>query len=457
MRCKIVGGYVFDPSQGWEGEVRDLYVDGSLIVPPLPEVETVIDAVGQAVVPGGIDLRGQVATYGLNFLRLWGLIPSPEQLGQMYARLGYTHVHEPFMTLATAAYVHRELAALPVVDASASLVVNLRDLDLWLQDRERLSEVAATLRFFLEHTRALQFRVMEPWVRHRQEVYAHRHLPLEVALEMLARLAEELDTTLMVEASPELLKATLPEPRAFHLAGLGAGLTTEALGDAALAHLERGASADLGLLWPRLTSHRDAVPVHADLGLASPVNLAPPVQPDQARRALALALAAKGMDLAFSGAGAATAPLEHYADLFAWLGDSGARQEFWQETVPPGRYTFSEWVRATRTLPARLLGLTKQGHLAPGSRADVALFDWPAGAENHWPHQVRHCRTLIKAGVVVIDNFELVRPEVPKATCYRRTDAESTSLVDEICRYRSLRPEHLWISVELPGARWLEV
>jgi hypothetical protein len=457
MRCKIAGGHVFDPAQGWEGEVRDLYVHGGLMVSQLPEVETVIDARGQAVVPGGIDLRGQVATYGLNFLRLWGLVASPGQLGEMYAGLGYTHVHEPFMTLATAGYVHRELAALPVVDASASLIINLRDLDLWLQDGEALSEMAATLQFFREHTRALNFRVVEPWVRHRQEVYAHRSLPLEGALEILSRLAGELHTTLMVEASPELLQATLPEPRAFHLAGLGHGLATDALGDAALAHLERGASADLGLLRLRLAADRHGVPLHADLGLARPFDLSPPVKQDQARRALALALAAKGRDAAFSGAGAATAPVEHYADLFAWLGDSGARQEFWGDTVHPGRYTFSEWVRATRTLPARLLGLTQRGHLAPGARADLALFDWPAGAQNYWPHQVRRCRTLIKAGTVVIDNFNLVRPEVPKATWYCRTGARATALVDEICRYRSLRPEHLWVSGELLGTHWLEV
>jgi hypothetical protein len=221
MSCKITGGRVFDPAQGWQGEVRDLYLDGGRIVPPLPRVETVIDAENLAVVPGGIDLRGQVASFGLNFLRLWGLVPAPGHLGATYASLGYTHVHEPFLTPATASYVHRELAALPVVDASASLVVNLRDLDLWMQDGDRLPEVAETLQFFREKTRTLNFRVVEPWVRHRQEVYAHRNLSLEGTLEILARLADKLKTTLTLEASPELLAAALPEPRAFHLGGLG--------------------------------------------------------------------------------------------------------------------------------------------------------------------------------------------------------------------------------------------
>jgi hypothetical protein len=454
MRCKIAGGRVFDPAQGWRGEVRDLYLDGDRIVPHLPQVETIIDAKNQAVVPGGIDLRGQVATYGVNFLRLWGVVPAPGKLGEMYAALGYTHVHEPFLTLATAGYVHRELAALPVVDVSASLVVNLRDLDLWLRDGEKLAEVAATLQFFLEKTRALNFRVVEPWVRHRQEVYAHRTLPLEAALEILTRLADKLQTTLMVEASPELLQATLPKPRAFHLAALGAALATEGLQEAALAHLERGVSADLGLMLPLAVPGKNGVPVSMDLGLGKVLDLAPPVEKDRARRALSLAL--EQTPAAFSGASAAQAGVEHYADFFSWLGDSAARQKFWGEEISQGRYDFSQWLWATRTLPARLLGLEDRGSLSPGARADVALFDWPDGAAERWPDQVRRCRTLIKSGTVVMENFQLVRPNVTKIAWYRRTGAESTSLVDELCQYRSFRPENLWAPADLEAV-WMEV
>jgi hypothetical protein len=456
MRVKIAGGHVFDPAQGWQGEVRDLYLDGDRIVPHLPRVETVIDARNLAVVAGGIDIRGQVATYGLNFLRLWGVVPAPGKLGEMYAALGYTHVHEPFLTLATAGYVHRELAALPVVDVSASLVVNLRDLDLWLREEEKLAEVAATLQFFLEKTRALNFRVVEPWVRHRQEVYAHRTISLEAALEVLTRLAEKLQTTLMVEASPQLLQATLPEPRAFHLAGLGAALDTDELQEAALAHLERGTSADLGLLWPQAAPGKNGVPASMDLGLGKSLDLAPPVDKDRARRALSLALAALPTRTAFSGAGAAQAGVEHYADFFTWLGDSTGRQEFWGEEIAPRRYSFSQWLAITRVLPARLLGLKDRGHLAPGARADVALFDWPEGAAERWPGQVRRCQTLIKAGTVVVENFQLVRPHVTKIAWYRRTGAESTPLVDEMCQYRSFRPENLWAPADLEAV-WMEV
>lgn len=457
MHLKIAGGRVFDPAQGWQGESRDLYIDGDRLVSRLPKPDRVIDARGQAVVPGGIDLRGQVATYGLNFLRLWGAIPTPRKLGDTYALSGYTHVHEPFLTLATAAYVHRELATLPVVDVSASFVINLRDLDLWLRDKERLAELAETLQFFQEKTRALNFRVLEPWVRHRQEFYEHRTLSLEETLEILARLAGELKTTLMVEASPDVLQAALPEPRAFHLSALGPALSADELLEAALIHLGRGTTADLGFIWPQEIPGGNGVPVHIDLGLGQPLSLNPATGRHQARRVLYLALAAENTQAAFSGAGAVQGPVEHYPDFFSWLGDREARQEFWGEEVRGHRYSLSDWVWATRTLPARLLGLADRGHLGIGARADVALFNLPPEAEDRWPHQVRRCRTLIKAGTVVVENGKLVQPDVPKAAYYQRTGAESTPLVDELCQYRSFRPENLWRLGDLEGAAWLEV
>ena len=130
-----------------------------------------------------------MATYGLNFLRLTNGAPSLRELGETYALLGYTHVHEPFLTAWTAGYVQRQLADLPVVDTSASLVLNLRELDLWLRSPEHLEEVGQTLLHLLAETRALNFRVVEPFVRYRQDFYAHRTIAPEPALAVLADLA----------------------------------------------------------------------------------------------------------------------------------------------------------------------------------------------------------------------------------------------------------------------------
>jgi formylmethanofuran dehydrogenase subunit A len=442
MRLKIAGGHVFDPAQGWKGEVRDLYIQGERMAEDLAAVDQVVDAAGRLVVPGGIDLRAQVATYGVNFLRLWGELPSPADIARIYLELGYTHIHEPFLTPTTAPAVHRELAALPWLDTSASLVLNCRDLDLWLKEPARLPELAETVGYLLEQTRSLAVRVVEPWVQHRQEFYRHRTLTPEATLEILARLAAALEQPLQLEASPVVLTVAWPEKAAFHLAGLGQALESEELLAAAEAKLREGVSADMGLIYPETPGHPHCRPAWVDLGLSRPLNLAPPREREQARRTLHLALATRGERLAFSGAGAFQAPVARYPELLAWLRDEAERRRFWGEPFIEGFFEVMEWVYATRTLPARVLGLADCGHLGPGARADVAIFDLPG---NHAPFDAPgtgHCRTLLKAGSFVVRDYALVEGDIPRTTWYRRTNAARTAMAEELLGSRSFRPEH---------------
>jgi len=450
MRLKIAGGYVFDPASGWQGEVRDLYVHQGRLVPPLPEVDRVLDAQGKVVLPGGIDLRAPVASLGQDFLRLKGLAPVLTALGEAYALLGYTHVHEPFLTLTTAAYVHRELAALPLMDTSASLVVNLRDLDLYLTAAEYLGEVGQTLRFLLERTRSLNLRVVEPYVRYRQDHYAHRALKTEKALEVLAALASSEKLNLALEAGPEVLRARLPEPRAFHLAALGGALVAEDLVDAARRHLEEGATGDLGLG----SLNREAASagtVKVDLGWFKPLEFGAPPDEARVRRGVSLALDYGGPGLAFSAAGPGPA-VRDYPLLFSWLCDPEARRRSLGQGLGLGQYSVAHWVWATRTLPARLLGLPDRGHLGPGARADLALFDLPLGAAaGQWGKHLCRCRTLLKAGEAVVEDFKVVKARVAKATYFRETGAAATAMATEICQYQSLRPENLGVPEALGG------
>jgi formylmethanofuran dehydrogenase subunit A len=452
MRLKIAGGRLYDPTCGWDGALGDLYIEDGRLVAPLPEVDREIEARGQIVTPAGIELRGQVATYGLNFLRLTNGAPSLRDLGESYALLGYTHVHEPFLTAWTAGYVQRQLAGLPVVDTSASLVVNLREFDQWLRSPESLEEVGQTLLHLLDETRALNFRVVEPFVRYQQDFYAHRTMEPEKALEVLARLARITGAPLSVEASPEVLRANLPDPAAFHLAALGPALTADDLVAAALAHLEAGATGDLGLMLPGRKDGPTRLPVTIDLGWFRPLDLNPPDDEAAGRRALALALGCPGSQAAFSGAGQTQAPVAEYPRLFSWLWDHAARRQDWHDDLGARRYSLSEWVWATRSLPARLLGLEDRGRLSLGARADVAIYDLPASAPpGQWHHYLGRCRTLLKAGEVVVDNFSLVNPEAPRATYYRQTGAEATPMLAEICQFQSLRRENLWVKEGLGG------
>jgi formylmethanofuran dehydrogenase subunit A len=457
MRLKIAGGRLYDPACGWDGEIGDLYIEAGRLVGPLPEVDRVIEARGQVVTPAGIELRGQVATYGLDFLRLSNGTPSLAEVGESYAFLGYTHVHEPFLTASTAGYVQRQLAALPVVDTSASLVVNLRELDLYLGSPEHLAEVGETLLFLLEASRSLNFRVVEPFVRYRQDFYAHRAIETEKALAILAELPRLTGLPLALEASPEVLRVRLPEPRAFHLAALGPALTDDALVEAALTQLEAGATGDLGLMLPSQLAGHTPVSVRIDLGWFQPLHLNPPVDEVAGRRVLALLLCCQGSQVAFSGANAVQAPVAEYPRLFSWLWDHAARRRDWVDDLGSGRYSLSEWIWATRTLPARLLGLEDRGRLSVGARADVAIYDVPTYAHpGQWQQYLGRCRTLLKAGEVVVDNFRLVNPEVARATYYRQTGTEATGILTEISQFQSCRWENLWVQDGL-GGPWVGV
>ncbi len=441
MSLVIRGGQVYDPASGWKGECRDIYVKGGRIVPPLESVDEVVSASGQIVIAGGIDCRGQVATYGLDFLRVKGLMPGPRMLGEMYAALGYTHVHEPFLTGATAGYVHRELSSLPLVDTSASLVFNLRDMDMGLKNPERRTEVIETLRFLLEKSGALTLRVVESFIGYRQDYLTHRRINPEAALAILADLARDLQMVIILETSPDILRLDLPTG-VFHLGGMGPALESEEMLAAALAHLDRGVTGDMGLVQPA-AGDREHVSVQVDLGWFRPLNLAPGAPPSVRRRALKLALEHRGPGLAYSVAGNAAGAVREFPRFFSWMGDKVQREGEWGEDLPDREWTLAEWVWATRTLPARLLGLTDQGHLGVGARADVALFEVSA-AGGPGGRGREHCRTLIKAGEKIIDNFQLIKPRAAKTTFYRQTGAQPTPLVAEICQYRSFRQESLW-------------
>ncbi|MBW1991877.1 MAG: amidohydrolase family protein, partial [Deltaproteobacteria bacterium] len=241
----------------------------------------------------------------------------------------------------------------------------------------------------------------------------------------------------------------------FHLAALGRALEDEAALAAALRHLEAGVTADCGLTFPGLNLPGPGIKV--DLGWHQPLDLRPAVSRQQARRALKLALQYQGDNLAFSALGPSPAPPRAYPEMFAWLMDSAARQEAWEEEISANTWSLSQWAWATRTLPARVLGLADRGCLSPGARADVAIYDVsPEDPDRLSPDALSRVHTLIKGGEIVIDHYTLVNPEVAKATYFRRTGAEGPPLVAELCQYRSFRPEHLWVPEEL-GGPWVGV
>lgn len=139
---KIVGGHVYDPANGVDGEVRDLWVrDGVLVAAPRsPDArpDRILDATGLVVMPGGVDMHCHIAGPKVNMARKMqpedkrdsspvlrtahtrsgtvGSVPSTFATGYLYAGLGYTTAFDAAIAPLAARHVHEEFRDTPILD-----------------------------------------------------------------------------------------------------------------------------------------------------------------------------------------------------------------------------------------------------------------------------------------------------------------------------------------------------
>src|SRR5262249_1446441 len=71
---KIAGGTVYDPANGNDGEVRDIWIAGGKVVEPPSGTDVVpsrvIDATGLVVMPGGVDMHCHIVGSKVNAARM---------------------------------------------------------------------------------------------------------------------------------------------------------------------------------------------------------------------------------------------------------------------------------------------------------------------------------------------------------------------------------------------------
>jgi formylmethanofuran dehydrogenase subunit A len=138
----IHGGTVYDPKNGIDGEVRDLWVDNGRIIDAPKDLSTkadkAIDASGYVVMPGGVDMHCHIAGPKVNTARKMmpdekrisppikrtlltrsgttGSVPSTWATGYMYAGLGYTTAFDAAVPPLAARHTHEELEDTPLID-----------------------------------------------------------------------------------------------------------------------------------------------------------------------------------------------------------------------------------------------------------------------------------------------------------------------------------------------------
>ncbi len=103
-----------------------------------------------------------------------------------------------------------------------------------------------------------------------------------------------------------------------------------------------------------------------------------------------------------------------YPQIIAWLMDNGLRNEATSK-LPAAvlaqsglsdlsrEYTLAEIAIITRAAPARILGLSRKGHLGPGADADITIYS----PDDDKRRMFALPRYVIKAGEVVVDDGEL--------------------------------------------------
>jgi formylmethanofuran dehydrogenase subunit A len=138
----VQNGYVYDPANGIDGQVRDLWIaDGRIVEPPTdPTVRPTrtLDAAGLVVMPGGIDMHCHIAGPKVNTARkmrpeekrkaekvkrtaithsgTMGSVPSTFATGYKYIGLGYTTAFDAAVPPLAARHTHEEFHDTPCLD-----------------------------------------------------------------------------------------------------------------------------------------------------------------------------------------------------------------------------------------------------------------------------------------------------------------------------------------------------
>jgi formylmethanofuran dehydrogenase subunit A len=139
---RIANGTVYDPANGVDGVVTDIWVrDGKIVAPPPepdPRPDRVLDAAGLVVMPGGVDMHAHIAGPKVNVARKMrpedkrkappvrrtpqtrsgttGSVPSTFATGYLYAGLGYTTAFDAAIPPLGARHAHEEFHDTPVID-----------------------------------------------------------------------------------------------------------------------------------------------------------------------------------------------------------------------------------------------------------------------------------------------------------------------------------------------------
>jgi formylmethanofuran dehydrogenase subunit A len=187
MLLKLKGGKVYDPANGVDGEIRDLYIrDGRIAPTPAPDerIDQEYELRGRVVMAGAIDMHTHIGGGKLNIAR--AMLPEDHRAdpvartaltrascghaapgtfatGYRYAEMGYTACFEPAILPVNARQAHLEMGDTPMVDKGGYVMLGSDDFLLRLmaggEDQKLINDYVA---WMLHATHCIGIKVVNP-------------------------------------------------------------------------------------------------------------------------------------------------------------------------------------------------------------------------------------------------------------------------------------------------------
>ncbi len=186
MLIKLTGGSVYDPANGINGQIKDLYIkDGRLVKQPTDEkIDQEYDLKGKVVMSGAIDMHTHIGGGKGNIARMLipedhrndpiartditrsgcgHAMPSTFATGYRYAEMGYTAGFEPAVLPVNARQAHMEMADIPILDKGGYVMLGSDDFLLRMmaakKDQKAINDYVA---WTLQAAKGIGIKVVNP-------------------------------------------------------------------------------------------------------------------------------------------------------------------------------------------------------------------------------------------------------------------------------------------------------
>ncbi|MEN6338753.1 MAG: amidohydrolase family protein [Clostridiaceae bacterium] len=161
---KIKNGRVYDPKNGINGEVKDIYYENGRIAQPTEPATETFDASGCVVMAGGIDVHSHIAGEPLALLRdaKSPAVPTTNRVGSEYAHMGYTLAVNAAMPALAARHTISEENAIPALDMANLVWVGENPVLLELAERGSDEELDQYLSWLLAVSGGWGLKLINP-------------------------------------------------------------------------------------------------------------------------------------------------------------------------------------------------------------------------------------------------------------------------------------------------------